>query len=244
MSSVKGQEVNILGFVGLNYATGAWKQPQKICKEWVFMCLCLFTKIGGGWIAQWSKSADPSSRTSFDHSNPEILTSSPVYPFLNNGFTLLEWNYKKKKTPTSSSCLVFCRICLFKEMTFRRCSWEVPNFSGLSSAESSDCCGRQNEDSKDLVSPSQFMKTVPSLLSLCRTLLGSWSWSSWQSTGSCLKPNSEKIWSKALSRESIFLTEQTAHARAQGYITAVRLISHKQWVIFLFRAALAQKFLG
>ena len=65
---------------------------------------------------------------------------------------LEEWNYEKK-TPTSSSCLVFCRICLFKEMTFRRCSWEVPNFSGLSSADSSDCCGKQTEEPKDLITP-------------------------------------------------------------------------------------------
>ena len=85
-------------------------------------------------------------------SDTQILTHLLASPFLKNGFILLEWNYEKK-TPTSSSCLVFCRICLFKEMTFRRCSWEVPNFSGLSSADSSDCCGKQTEEPKDLISP-------------------------------------------------------------------------------------------
>ena len=124
---------------------------QRTGCDWVIGMYACITKTGGGWIAQGPDYIDPlfySLLWSFWHSD---LDSLLVSPFLKNGFILLEWNYEKK-TPTSSSCLVFCRICLFKEMTFRRCSWEIPNFSGLSSADSSDCCGKQTEEPKDLIS--------------------------------------------------------------------------------------------
>lgn len=114
-----------------------------------------FTKQVEAGLCKGQIASIPCSTASFDLSDTEILTPLLVSPFLKNGFILLECNYEKK-TPTSSSCLVFCRICLFKEMTFRRCSWEVPNFSGLSSADSSDCCGKQTEEPKDLISPPQW----------------------------------------------------------------------------------------